>query len=221
MSIDDLIKEDPEFKELYREKLQAEVRKTKAEANRWEAEAEKSHKDLEAWNASADEHRIYNFFGQVDGGNVSAAMDVIGNWCRRSETSEVTIVFNSPGGNIINGLALYDFLDELKRKGNSVNTVCRGMAASMGGVLLQAGEKRTIGANGHILIHEASSLNIGKTSEMEDSLKFTKMLQTRCLEILASRSSMTTKQIENKWKKTDWWIGAQEAVDLGFADEIA
>ena len=94
------------------------------------------------------------------------------------------------------------------------------MAASMAGILLQSGNKRVIGQNAYILIHEVSDVAAGTTSEIEDELKLTKRLQKRLVGILAERSTMSEQQIEKKWKKNDWWLDANEAVELGFADEI-
>lgn len=226
-------KKDPVTLELEQDKLrieirqgQASIRKLAAEAERHEYEARRTKKEMHAWDASADEHRIYNFFGGVDSSNCAACMDVLGNWERQAEfgySKEFTIVFNSPGGAVIHGLALYDFLEDLKENhGVILTTVARGMAASMGGVLLQAGSpgRRFVGSNAHVLIHEVSSLGIGKVSELEDELKFTKRLQERLLDILAARSTMSKAQIKVKWSRKDWWVDSKECVDLGFADEI-
>lgn len=147
-------------------------------------------------------------------------MEDLGVWARRDIGKPITIIFNSPGGAVIDGLALYDFIDDLKEKGVQVTTIARGMAASMGGVLLQAGNKRIVGKNAHVLIHEVSKGSIGKVSEIEDDIKFAKKLQERLVDILAERSTMTTNQIKNKWKRKDWWLGADECVKFGFADEI-
>ncbi len=206
--------------ELEAEKLKVEVRKLSAEADRHEYEAVKSSKELAAWEASADEHRIYHYFGGVDGSTAMSCIDVLGNWSRRAPEQDLTIVFNSPGGSVIHGLALYDFLMELRRNGHKITTVARGMAASMGGILLQAGDERVIGYNAHVLIHEISSIGIGKMSELEDEIKFMKRLQDRCLEILSERSTLTKKQIDNRWKRKDWWLNSTETVELGFADRI-
>lgn len=211
---------DPVTLELTQDKLRTEIRKLAAEAERHEYEATRSKRDLQQWDASADEHRIYNFFGGVDAGNTAACMDVIGNWARQNPDDHFTLIFNSPGGSVIHGLALYDFLDEIKARGASVTTIARGMAASMGGVLLQAGDERIVGRNSHVLIHEVSSLGMGKLSEMEDELKFTKRLQERLLDILAERSTMTKAQIKTKWSRKDWWLDADETVKYGFADRI-
>lgn len=203
------------------EKNQAATRKLTAEAERHEYEAHRSRKDLEAWDASSDEARIYHFFGGVDASNVISAIDVLGNWSRRrSNDGNFTIVFNSPGGSVIHGLALFDFLSELKEQGNTFTTVNRGMAASMGGILLQAGNERIVGPNSHMLIHEISSIGIGKMSELEDEIKFLKRLQDRCLDILADRSTLSKAQIKTRWTRKDWWLDAEETVKYGFADRI-
>lgn len=206
---------------LEEQKLEAEIAKLSAEAQRWNLEGIRSKKELEAWNAGSDEHRIYNYFGAVDASGVHAAIDVLGNWTRRpTESKELTIVLNSPGGSVIHGLALFDFLDQVRDSGWKITTVARGMAASMGGVLLQSGDERIIGKNANLLIHEVSTLGIGKLSEIEDEIKFTKKLQERLLDILASRSTMNKDQIKNKWRRKDWWLSSEEAVELGFADRI-
>jgi ATP-dependent Clp endopeptidase proteolytic subunit ClpP len=212
----------PELKELELLKKQVEIRKLTAEAERHELEARRARQESKVWDASADEHRIYHFIGGVDASNTMAAQDVIGNWARRGgEGREFTVVFNSPGGSVIHGLALYDFLEDIKTRYDvKLKTVARGMAASMGGILLQAGDSRVIGPNAHLLIHEVSSFGVGKISEIEDELKFMKKLQDRCVGILASKSSMSKRQIETKWKKKDWWLDAEETVKLGFADVI-
>jgi ATP-dependent protease ClpP protease subunit len=202
------------------QKREIEIRKITAEAERHEMEAHRARKEIQAWEASADEHRIYHFFGGVDASNAISCMDVVGNWARRTEEGDFTIVFNSPGGSVIHGFALYDFLLGLRKQGHHITTVARGMAASMGGILLQAGDKRLVGDNAHMLIHEVSSLGIGKVSELEDEVKFMKGLQNRALAILAERSTLTKKQIENRWRRKDWWLDSEETVKLGFADEI-
>lgn len=203
------------------ERNKATVRKLTAEAERHEYEAERTSKDLDAWNASSDEARLYHFFGAVDASNVVSAIDVLGNWSRRrNNNGEYSIVFNSPGGSVIHGLALYDFITELKEKGNKFTTINRGMAASMGGILLQAGDERVVGRNSHMLIHEISSIGIGKMSELEDEIKFLKRLQERCLEILADRSNLSKQQIKTRWTRKDWWLDAEETVKYGFADRI-
>lgn len=218
---DDVMRLTPELEALEIEKRKLQIRMLGAQTKRHELAARRAQRETDAWDASADEHRIYNFFGSVDASSCMAANDVLGNWARRSSEGEFTIVFNSPGGSVIHGLALFDFVEEIKRKHDvKITTIARGMAASMGGVLLQAGNKRIVGSNAHVLIHEVSSIGMGKMSELEDDIKFAKRLQDRLLDILSSRSTLSKKQVETRWKRRDWWLNAQECVDLGFADEI-
>lgn len=200
---------------------QANIRKALAEAEVAELEAAEKRREDADHRASANQARVYPFFGAVTSGSVQPCIATLNSWSRRDPGSDLTIVFNSPGGSVIDGLALYDFLDELKANGHRITTVARGMAASMGGVLLQAGDERVIGANAHVLIHEISTGMIGKFSEIEDEIAFCKMLQERLLEILAKRSTLTAKQIKTRWSRKDWWLSAVEAVELGFADRIA
>ena len=184
------------------------------------AQLQQTRRYLSKEAAEAHENRIYTFYGAVSASSVSPAIKALGEWHRRSPEAPIEIIFNSPGGNVLDGLALYDFIHELRHLGTPINTVTMGMAASMGGILLQAGERRIATKNALILIHEVSMGAGGKMSEIEDELAFGKKLQQKCLDILASRSTMTARQINTKWQKKDWWIDSDEALKLGFIDEV-
>src|SRR5690606_40252913 len=107
----------------------------------------------------------------------------------------ITIKINSPGGSVFEGLALYDRLRALSALGHHITTVSYGMAASMGGILLQAGDTRLVAPNAWFLIHEVSTITWGNTSEIEDQIEFTRRLQDQLLEILASRSKLSKAKI--------------------------
>lgn len=204
-----------------------QIRKDEMEMETLEIALQKARMDLvcsvrtEATAAAkADQSCIYTFYDSVSSDSVKKAMEDISLWARRCPGCPITVIFNSPGGSVIDGLALYDFLLELRANGHYVETVALGMAASMGGILLQAGDKRIIGRNAVLLIHEASMGTGGKVSELEDELSFIKMLQDKLVEILAERSTMSQAAIKRKWHKRDWWLTATQAVDLGFADGV-
>lgn len=194
------------------------VRQEQARINAVQANA--AELEWEQVRASEYEHRIYAFDGPVRGDSVQHAIVTLGQWQRRKPDMPITIVFNSPGGNVFNGLALYDYIKELQIQGTRIDTVALGMAASMGGVLLQAGEKRTMSPHSYLLIHEVSDFAGGNFSELEDQVKFAKRLQDRLLAILAERSTLSQKRIEARWKRRDWWLDANEALELGFVDEV-
>ena len=116
---------------------------------------------------------------------------------------------------------IFDHIQDLRANGHHVTVKVRGMAASMGGILLQAGDMRCVGPEALVLIHAVSSGAIGEVNQMEDRVAFTKLLWEKLSKILAKRSSMTAEQIREKAYKFDWWLEAEEAVKLGFADAIS
>lgn len=218
---------DPTKPALERQKLAAEIRNLGVEHDRLveKVAQEKIQTVCMADNqrsADADPSwtRIFTFYGSVSPQTVYVCMREVGQWSRRDPGQPITLVFNSPGGSLIDGFALYDFLIELRSQGHRLTTVALGMAASMGGVLLQAGEHRVMGRSAFLLIHEASSASVGKVSELDDDLRFIKRLQDRCAEILAERSTLAKAVIKRRWDRRDWWLSAEDALEHGFIDEI-
>lgn len=205
--------------ELHEQKLAAEIKKIETETKLTAYEVQEYQRQERNAKAKNSEARVYNFVDQVSTNSVKSAIGTLTEWVRRNKTP-ITIVFNSPGGNVFAGLALYDAIKVIEQEGIEVTTVARGMAASMAGILLQAGNKRVIGENAYILIHEVSDLAVGTTTEIEDELKLTKRLQKRLVNILAERATIPASKIEKEWKRKDWWLDAAEAVELGFADAI-
>jgi len=170
--------------------------------------------------AEADESRIYTLYSSIDQHTVEKAIGTLSKWSRRDPESDITIVLNSPGGSVFDGLALYDFLRDLSGRGHDIHIHAMGMAASMGGVLLQAGDTRTMSPNAFMLIHEVSCIGIGSLTAIEDEVKFLKELQGRCVNILTDRSRLTRQKIHSNWKRKDWWIPSEECIKLGLVDEV-
>lgn len=177
---------------------------------------------LEAERLASDyEHRVYRLLGPVTAASAKAAVETLVMWHRLDPACDITFVIDSPGGGIIEGLHLYDTILWLRNEGHEVTTITNGMAASMGGILLQAGSKRVAGPSASVLIHEASFGAAGSFGQVEDQVEFVKKLQDRLLDILAERSSLTKAQIKNRWTRKNWWLDAKEALKFGFIDEIA
>lgn len=199
---------------------QLELRRAELEVERTELEvAGLRRREAEA-EAEPGEAMVYTFYSEVTPDSVEACMRELGRWSRRRPGADITVIFNSPGGSVLDGFALFDYLRLLRAQGHRVTTMALGRAASMGAVLLQAGDHRVIGANAFMLVHEVSSGSAGKVSEMEDSVDFTRRLQTRMLSILAERSSLSARQIQNRWARKEWWLDADEVVAAGLADEV-
>jgi ATP-dependent Clp endopeptidase proteolytic subunit ClpP len=152
--------------------------------------------------------------------SVKYAIDRVTEWFRDDPEAPIEIVINSGGGSVFAGLALFDYLQMIRGAGCAVTTTAVGMAASMAGILLQAGSTRVMSEHAYLMIHEASTSTWGKISELRDEVELIDKLEERMLAILAERSTMSAKQIKAKCARRDWWIDSREALKLGFVDEI-
>lgn len=177
-------------------------------------EAQRLHEEVMSSNT---QNRFYDFVGPVSADSTERAMQTLSRWKRQSN-DPITIRISSPGGNVLDGLALYDFIVGLKNSGIEVKTVVLGVAASMAAVLLQAGSTRVVGPNARILIHEVSGGSQGKLSDLKDEAKFFESLNDQLYTILAERAKMSSKEIASKAKRVDWWLNSKEILDKGFAD---
>jgi ATP-dependent Clp endopeptidase proteolytic subunit ClpP len=170
--------------------------------------------------ATADAARVYPLTGEISSISVKYAIDTITEWFRLDPEAPIEIVINSGGGSVFAGLALFDYIQMVRGAGCPVTTTAVGMAASMAGVLLQAGSTRVMSEHSYLMVHEASTATWGKLSELRDEVELIDKLEERMLLILAERSTMSAKQIKAKCARRDWWLSAQEALKLGFCDEI-
>lgn len=183
-------------------------------------QAKRAEKD----ELAADRHwHVYTFNKPVTESTVRECINQLTSWVRKAEEDEsveIEIIFNSPGGSIVDGFALYDYIRGLGVKGHKITTSALGMAASMAGILLQAGETRVMGRQSWLMIHEASFGAVGKIGEVEDTVEWVKKVQERILDIFAEKSTLSKAKIRNRWTRKDWWLSAEEALELGFIDEI-
>jgi len=202
------------------ELLEAEIRKFTAEAEVAECNSVLKAREVEQTLAQAGEHGEVLFMAEVTDTTIYTLMKQLENLSNRFPERAIKLIIDSPGGGILDGLHLYDFLQALRAKGHHITTHSRGMAASMGGVLLQAGDWRTMSPNAFLLIHEASAGTAGSLPQMKDSTAFVERLQAKTTEILAQCSTMSVEDIEKRMDRRDWWMDADEALKLGFIDQI-
>lgn len=165
-------------------------------------------------------HNIYHYTQGVDARSVRECMQQIDIWHRIDNTAPFEIVFSSPGGSVIDGMALYDYIQQMRNDGHIVTTSTIGMAASMAGILLQAGDIRAMGKEAYLLIHQVSFGAYGSFGQVEDEVEFVKKIQERILNIFAARSTMSRADIAKNWKRKDWWLDSDEAMKAGFVDAI-
>lgn len=131
---------------------------------------------------------------------------------------DIQMFINSPGGSVIDGLGIYDTMQYVSPE---VATICTGLAASMGAVLLAAGNKgkRTCLPHSRVMIHQPSGGMQGQFSDMEISYKLIKQLREELYNILAKHTDKTFDEIE-KDSDRDNWMTAQEAKEYGLVDEV-
>lgn len=125
---------------------------------------------------------------------------------------------NSPGGSVIAGMGIYDTMQYVSP---DVATICTGLAASMGAVLLCAGNKgkRTCLPHSRVMIHQPSGGMQGQFTDMEISYKLIKQLRNELYEIMAQHTGKTFEKIE-KDSDRDNWMTATEAKEYGLVDEV-
>jgi len=131
---------------------------------------------------------------------------------------DIQMYVNSPGGSVIAGLGIYDTMQYVSP---NVGTICTGLAASMGAVLLAAGEsgKRSILPHARVMIHQPMGGMQGQVSDMEINYNLIKNLQKNLYNILAHHSGQEYETIE-KDSDRDNWMSATAAKEYGMVDEV-
>lgn len=131
---------------------------------------------------------------------------------------DIQIYLNTPGGSVYAGLGIYDTMQYIQPQ---VATICTGMAASMGAVLLCAGEKgkRTALKHSRVLIHQPMGGAQGQASDIEITAKEILKLKGELYQIISSHSGQTVKKIEKDGDR-DYWLTAKEAKEYGMIDEV-
>ncbi len=131
---------------------------------------------------------------------------------------EIQLYINSPGGYVTSGFAMYDTIKQIK---SPVSTICTGLAASMGSLLLSVGEKgrRFIQPHARVMIHQPSGGAQGQASDIEITAQ--EIIKTKELsaQILADNCGKTFEQIMKDFQR-DHWMGAQESVEYGIVDGL-
>jgi ATP-dependent Clp protease, protease subunit len=131
---------------------------------------------------------------------------------------DIQIYFNTPGGSVNAGLGIYDTMQYISA---DIATICTGMAASMGAVLLTAGKKGKRSALKHsrIMIHQPMGGAEGQASDIEITVREIVKLKKELYEIIALHSGNPFEKVE-KDSDRDYWMTSQEAKDYGMIDEI-
>lgn len=133
---------------------------------------------------------------------------------------DIHFYINSPGGSVSAGLAVYDTMQFIRPK---VATYCIGMAASMGSLLLMAGEKgkRFVLPNGRILLHQPLMGGVMQGQATDLGIQAKEMIKTRkrLYKIMADHTGQTPEKITEDCER-DYWLDAEESADYGVVDRV-
>jgi len=176
------------------------------------------NKVQEAIDSKLLEERKVFLWGQVDDDSAKHVIDRL-LYLDTLSNDIIHLYVNSPGGYVTSGFAIYDCMKSIK---SPVSTICTGFAASMGSIILSAGEKghRFIQPHARVMIHQPSGGARGQASDIEITAK--EIIKTKELsaEILATNCGQTVEKIMKDFNR-DHWMGADESVAYGIVDAVS
>jgi ATP-dependent Clp protease protease subunit len=166
------------------------------------------------------ESRSVHLWGVVDD---KSARDVVSKFLLLDADKpgeEIKFYINSPGGVVTSGMVIYDTMQLMK---SPVSTICMGLAASMGSILLSGGKKgkRYIYPSGEVMIHQPSLGGYirGVSADLEIQARQTKKVKDLGAKILAANTGKSFEQILKDFDR-DYWMDAREAVEYGIVDKV-
>ncbi|GAA4108453.1 ATP-dependent Clp protease proteolytic subunit [Aquimarina addita] len=163
------------------------------------------------------EERSVFLWGQVDDKSAKHVIDRL-LYLDTISNEEIKLYINSPGGYVTSGFAMYDTIKALK---SPVSTICSGLAASMGSILLSVGEKgrRFIQPHAKVMIHQPSGGARGQASNIE--IQASEIVKTKELsaKILADNCGQDYDKVMKDFNR-DYWMDAKESLKYGIVDGI-
>jgi len=163
-----------------------------------------------------EERKVF-LWGQVDDASAKHVIDRL-LYLDLQNNNEIQLVINSPGGYVTSGFAIYDTIKSLK---SPVSTVCSGLAASMGSILLSAGAKgrRFMQPHAQVMIHQPSGGARGQASNIE--IQAREIIKTRELsaQILEDNCGQKVDKVMKDFDR-DYWMNAEESLAYGIVDAM-
>ena len=167
---------------------------------------------------------MYSFHDQVTQESSDRLLHMMSVWHRHDPSLPWTIHLNSVGGSIYEGNSIIDELISHSVRGGGTHEVTikvRGVAASMGGMILQAADHRVIGRNSMLMIHKGNDGVSGTADEIADLAEWLRRDTEWMISFFLDRTNAVTREeFLTRIDRRDWWLNSTEAMDLGFVDRI-
>ena len=164
-----------------------------------------------------NERKVF-LWGQVDDDSAKHVVERLLYLEMVAPGKEIQLIINSPGGYVTSGFAIFDTMKSIS---SPVSTICSGLAASMGSILLSAGEKgkRYVLPHARVMIHQPSGGAGGQASDIEIQVK--ELIKTKELgaKILAENCGQPVDQVMKDFNR-DYWMSADESLSYGIVDGI-
>ena len=171
----------------------------------------------EAINRQLLEDRKVFLWGMVDDESAKHVVDRLLYLDGQSQ-EEIQLIINSPGGYVTSGFSIYDTILQIK---SPVSTVCSGLAASMGSILLSVGQKgrRFIQPHARVMIHQPSGGAQGQASNIE--IQAREIIKTKEIgaRILADNCGQSFEKVMKDFDR-DYWMDADESIAYGIVDQV-
>lgn len=136
------------------------------------------------------------------------------------DVNTINILLNSPGGDVIETLALIDFMKTQEEQGIKFNIIVRGSAMSAAALLLTCGTgTRAASKHSKIMVHQLSTIVMGKLSDIKSNAKFSEELENECNTLMAENTKMDKEYWESS-QSSDYFMSAEKALELGIIDKI-
>lgn len=162
------------------------------------------------------ERKVF-LWGEVDGRSAKHVIDHL-LYLDSQSNEEIQFFINSPGGYVTDGFAMYDTMQSLK---SPVSTICSGLAASMGSILLSGGTKgrRFIQKHAKVMIHQPSGGTRGQASNIEIQAAEILKIKDISARILAENCGQTVEKVLKDFNR-DYWMDDKESIAYGIVDGI-
>ena len=161
------------------------------------------------------ERKVF-LWGQIDDRSAKHVIERLLYLEMMEPGKEIQLIINSPGGYVTSGFAIYDAMKSIS---SPISTICTGLAASMGSIILSAGTKgkRYVLPHARVMIHQPSGGAGGPASDIE--IQMEEIIKTKKLgaKILADNCGQTMDKIMKDFNR-DYWMSAEESIEYGIVD---